>query len=600
MDLFDLTGPSRSLRLLLGGLSDSNTLQVLNRLGFLASLVENKKEGDESRLVTLNGLLGRDDYIFLATVTLLARLATNAKKEADKKLMKSHLVSHLYRLDSLAVEHRWESTDQGIAGRIDHCLALESIRSEAINTIAEIAPIAELREKLNSLGVTKKLVDMLSSKFPTVATSSATALVALARSSMNVALATPTADITLATPAADASPARTSTDVAPATHGADGAPATPVVDVVPATPAADAPPATPLADVALATPAADAALATSWVYGLVALVTFSGTALVAIAASSANALVALTTSSTDIALATPAADAASATPTADVAFAPPAAGAALATPAANVSLATPLAGVALAAPTADVAHATSSANAPPTRDDHAWGTTFDLVLDGKANFNSLLKPDAKPDDKPDAKPDDTCDDRPDDTRDTRPDDDTRSAAAMIIADLVDYLMKSQTTDKPFVPSAAGIPMTPDQVGNIIDKDTIELLNDMLVSEKHSSDSAADALAKQKLSDSAADAMAKLSCHAEFRDLIFKNAASNLVTMLSKHSGSAAKALAELMTHTGPTNPHDVQRAILGHGRKTYKIGVTSKKKTLLLAIVGMLKESTYHCGKRRP
>lgn len=38
MDLFDLQSPSRVFRLLLGRLSDSHTLHLLHRLGFLASL----------------------------------------------------------------------------------------------------------------------------------------------------------------------------------------------------------------------------------------------------------------------------------------------------------------------------------------------------------------------------------------------------------------------------------------------------------------------------------------------------------------------------------------------------------------------------------
>ncbi|KZP29600.1 hypothetical protein FIBSPDRAFT_194948 [Athelia psychrophila] len=170
MDLFDLESPSWAFQLLLGGLSDSNTLQVLNRLGFLASLdggadailspVKINKDADESRLATLNRLLGGNDYIFLATVTLLARLATKASEEADRKAMKDHLVSHSYSVESISrstststsffliteatvagklVEYRWKSTDKGIAGRIDHCLAPEGTsRGEAVKTITEI------------------------------------------------------------------------------------------------------------------------------------------------------------------------------------------------------------------------------------------------------------------------------------------------------------------------------------------------------------------------------------------------------------------------------------------------------------------------------
>ncbi|KZP06945.1 hypothetical protein FIBSPDRAFT_297111 [Athelia psychrophila] len=227
-----------------------------------------------------------------------------------------------------------------------------------------------------------------------------------------------------------------------------------------------------------------------------------------------------------------------------------------------VALATPSANVAPGTPSdAQLALATSSANAlvALARHDSTWQTIFELVRNNRPNFNSrLLAPVAGFDD-------------------------TRDAAAIIIPDLVDYLVKSQSMEKP--PSG----ILSNRLDGVIDKETITLLNAMLVNEKRSDASAADVLAKQKLSDSAADALAKLSRHAIFRDLIMENAAAVLVTMLSKHSGSAAKALAALIL-TGPKNAHDVQRIILGYERNTSQIGVTSKTETLLLAIVDMLKD----------
>ncbi|KZP29587.1 hypothetical protein FIBSPDRAFT_194554 [Athelia psychrophila] len=132
-------------------------------------------------------------------------------------------------------------------------------------------------------------------------------------------------------------------------------------------------------------------------------------------------------------------------------------------------------------------------------------------------------------------------------------------------------------------------MKKEHVDRIIDKETMTLLNDMLVNEKRSDDSASDALAKQKLSDSAADALAKLSCHAKFRDIILDDAAPGLVTMLSEHSSSAAKALEALM-RTGLSDAQNVQRLILGYGREISRIDVTPKTETLLLAIGDMLKD----------
>ncbi|KZP05540.1 hypothetical protein FIBSPDRAFT_940431 [Athelia psychrophila] len=413
MDLFDLNSPSGYFTQLQGDLSDSHTLHVLHRLGFLASLKggadailsRDNKDDNNSRRLTLQRLLEREELIFLATVTLLARLDTAPSQETDGLEMENLLLSHpsgvenpsRYRYLVPAVEiplagqavegdlprdrrhshPQMPETYKGIADRIVHCLALEQpILEETVKTIIEIAPIGDFLKQMHSLGGTEKLVGMLSGKYATV---SAKILVFLAG------------------------------------------------------------------------------------YGL------------------------------------------------------------------------------------------------------AWQTIFELVRENKPNFNPRLRAPVKGWNGLD----------------------TRDAAAIIVSDLVDHLMTSQTTNMPFTPSG----MTPEQVGHIIDGETIMLLNTMLVNEKRSDASAADALAKQKLSDSAADALAKLSCRAIFRDLILNNAATVLITMLSKHSGSAAKALAALIL-TGPKNSHDVQRMILGYERNTSQIGVTSKTEMLLLAIVDMLKAAT--------
>ncbi|KZP29586.1 hypothetical protein FIBSPDRAFT_194606 [Athelia psychrophila] len=217
MDLFDLKAPSRAFPLLLGGLSDSNTLQVLNRLGFLASLGgpdailsedklqddgddkdDGKKDNYKSRRLTLKCLLEHNEFrVVLATVKLLARLVKALGQEPRGLEMESLLLSDSSGAESSSQPGLFKT--KGIADRIFHCLALEGpIRGEAVNTIIEIAPISNLRKRLHSLGVKEKLVRMLSAekivtllptgklgpmfsaKYATVARSSADALLALA------------------------------------------------------------------------------------------------------------------------------------------------------------------------------------------------------------------------------------------------------------------------------------------------------------------------------------------------------------------------------------------------------------------------------------
>ncbi|KZP29577.1 hypothetical protein FIBSPDRAFT_194422 [Athelia psychrophila] len=379
MDLFDLTAPSRAFPLLLGDLSYINTLQVLNRLGFLAALSganailskdphkesgddqdDDKKDNAKSRRLTLKRLLKREDLVFLATVKLLARLATAPVLEADRLEMENILLSYSSCAESSSQSGLTPTAETRVADRIVGCLALEEpILGEAINTIIEIAPIGKLWKQLENLGVVEKLVRMLSAG--------------------KVVTWLPTENL---------------------------------VPILSANTAA-------------------------------------------VATSSANALAFLATSSVDALVA-------------------------LATPSANVAPATPS--------DAQVALATSSANAlvALARYDSTWQTILELVRNNRPNFNSrLLAPVAGSDD-------------------------TRDAAAIIIPDLVDYLVKSQITEK--APSG----MISHQLDGVIDKETITLLNAMLVNEKRSDASAADVLAKQKLSDSAADALAKLSRHGQSR------------------------------------------------------------------------------------
>ncbi|KAF7979735.1 hypothetical protein HWV62_41104 [Athelia sp. TMB] len=187
MDLFDLQDASRIFALLFGeSLSSSNTLHVLNRLGFLASLDNGQgadavwlcqEDQQDGRSNALKRLLGGQDRVFLGTVKLLARLATALTTTADQRIVTNILIE--YKWNSAIAKGHTEMTSGGVVDRLVELLnAGTSVSGEAANTIVDIAPIKELRQGLENLHVTDALVRMLSG---VNATAAANALVALSR-----------------------------------------------------------------------------------------------------------------------------------------------------------------------------------------------------------------------------------------------------------------------------------------------------------------------------------------------------------------------------------------------------------------------------------